>query len=66
MTEESGARFQVFKACGERIVRYFVSRAAVASLRELDDLALRDIGLSRFQIESAVAGFITLPNRARM
>jgi uncharacterized protein YjiS (DUF1127 family) len=66
VTKRSDARLLVFKACWERIARYFARRTAVASLRELDDHTLRDIGLARFQIEAAVAGFITLPNRARM
>jgi uncharacterized protein YjiS (DUF1127 family) len=48
------------------MVRYFLCRAAVANLHELDDRALRDIGLSRSQIEAAVHGFVTLSDRARM
>jgi len=38
----------------------------MASLRELDDRALRDIGLARSQIEAAVHGFMTAPNRGRI
>ena len=49
----------------EGIARYFFRRAAIARLRELDDRALRDIGLTRSQIEAAVHGFTTAPNRAR-
>jgi uncharacterized protein YjiS (DUF1127 family) len=48
------------------MVRYFVCRTAVATLHELDDRALRDIGLSRSQIEAAVHGFVTLSDQARM
>ena len=64
--EEAGAFSRLLSACCEGIARYFVRRAAIASLRELDDRALRDIGLARSQIEAAVHGFITAPGRARM
>jgi uncharacterized protein YjiS (DUF1127 family) len=40
-------------------------RAAVKTLRELDDRALRDIGLVRSQIEDAVAGS-TFPELGRL
>ena len=36
---------------------YLDRRAAIKELRELDDRALRDIGLSRCELEKAVAGF---------
>ena len=36
------------------------------TLSELDDRALRDIGIERSQIEAAVYGFITLPDQGRM
>jgi uncharacterized protein YjiS (DUF1127 family) len=61
-----GASLRIFNACWAGIARYFVHRAAIASLRELDDSALRDIGLARSQIEAAVRGFMTAPNRARI
>jgi uncharacterized protein YjiS (DUF1127 family) len=64
------ARAKTFDAylwtCWKRIARYFAHRAAITSLRELDDRSLRDIGLTRSQIEAAVHGFIPAPNRARM
>lgn len=47
-----------------RIARYFSHRSAIAQLRELDDGALGDIGLARSQIEAAVHGFVTRPDRA--
>ena len=50
-------------AC-ERIAGYFGRRTAIACLHELDDRALRDIGLGRFQIEAAVYGRITLSGQA--
>jgi uncharacterized protein YjiS (DUF1127 family) len=66
VTKRRRAVSRFFSACGNRIARYLVRRAAIASLRELDDRALRDIGLERSQIEAAVDGFITLSDRTRM
>jgi uncharacterized protein YjiS (DUF1127 family) len=40
----------------DRLAAYWVRRSAIETLRELDDRALRDIGLARDQIESAVYG----------
>jgi uncharacterized protein YjiS (DUF1127 family) len=57
---------RIFLACWDAIAGYVVRRGAIATLRELDDRALRDIGIVRSQIEPAVHGFITLPERARM
>jgi uncharacterized protein YjiS (DUF1127 family) len=45
----------------DRFANYLVRRAAIVSLHELDDRALRDIGLQRSQIDAAVRGFIRLP-----
>jgi uncharacterized protein YjiS (DUF1127 family) len=53
-------------ACWDVVAVYVVRRTAIATLRELDDRALRDIGIARTQIEAAVHGFISLPDRARM
>jgi uncharacterized protein YjiS (DUF1127 family) len=36
----------------------WVRREAIKELRLLDDRALRDIGISRSQIETAVRGFV--------
>ena len=36
---------------------YLDRRAVIQELRELDDRALRDIGLSRCEVEKALAGF---------
>jgi len=66
VTKRRGTFSRLFSACWDGIARYFVHRAAIARLRELDDRALRDIGLSRSQIEAAVDGFITLSDQARM
>jgi uncharacterized protein YjiS (DUF1127 family) len=38
------------------IVTYFAHRHAIQTLSELDDRALRDIGIQRSRIESAVRG----------
>ena len=43
----------------------WVRRAAIKALSELDDRALRDIGLHRSQIEAAVGGAFN-PDAARM
>ena len=59
-----GARLRILNACWEGIARYFARRAAMESLRELDDRALWDIARSR--IEAAVHGFMTASNRARI
>ncbi|MEH2502707.1 uncharacterized protein YjiS (DUF1127 family) [Bradyrhizobium sp. AZCC 1578] len=40
------------------IVTHFAHREAVKTLGELDDRALRDIGVERSQIEAAVRGVI--------
>jgi uncharacterized protein YjiS (DUF1127 family) len=66
VTKRPGAFSRLFSASWNGIARYFVRRAAIASLRELDDRALRDIGLKRSQVEAAVYGFITLSDQRRM
>jgi uncharacterized protein YjiS (DUF1127 family) len=52
---------QLFSAWLDGVVNYLARRAAIVSLHELDDRALRDIGLQRSQIDAAVRGFIHLP-----
>jgi uncharacterized protein YjiS (DUF1127 family) len=37
---------------------YLDRRAAIAELSELDDRALRDIGLSRCEVEKALRSFV--------
>ena len=64
-TKQPGAYLRIFAAWRERIARYLVHRSAIASLRELDDRALRDIGLTRSQIEAAARGLMTVPGRAK-
>jgi uncharacterized protein YjiS (DUF1127 family) len=57
---------RLFHAWAGDIAHYFVRRAALKRLREFNDRELRDIGLSRGQIEAAVYGFITRPDRGRI
>jgi uncharacterized protein YjiS (DUF1127 family) len=38
----------------DRLAAHWVRRAAIKTLHELDDRALRDIGLARDQIETAI------------
>lgn len=61
-----GAGLRPVIAYWKRIRRHFAHRATIAHLHELDNDALRDIGLTHSEIEAAVYGFMTAPNRARM
>jgi uncharacterized protein YjiS (DUF1127 family) len=63
----SGANIvsRALSACFALVAGYFLRRAAIASLRDLDDRALRDIGIARSQIEAAVHGTVNL-ERGRM
>jgi uncharacterized protein YjiS (DUF1127 family) len=58
VSTRSGAISWLFHAGWAGVARYFDRRAAMASLGELDDCALRDVGLARSQIEAAAYGFI--------
>lgn len=40
------------------VVTYFAHRQAIKTLNELDDRALRDIGIERGRIDSAVRGVV--------
>jgi uncharacterized protein YjiS (DUF1127 family) len=62
----SGAFLRLFNDGCDAIARHLFRRAAVKSLHELDDRALRDLGISRTQIEAAVSGLIRLNDQARM
>ena len=59
-TNRHSAFSRLLSAFCSGIVGYFGRRAAIKSLGELDDRALRDIGLVRSQIEAAVSGFVAL------
>jgi uncharacterized protein YjiS (DUF1127 family) len=65
VTKERNTFSRAFSACWYGIAHYFARRAAIKSLHELDDRALRDIGLVRCQIEPVVQGFMTAPGRGR-
>ncbi len=53
-------------ACWDAVAGYVVRRTAIATLRELDDRALQDIGIARSQIEAAVQGLVPLSGQGRM
>jgi uncharacterized protein YjiS (DUF1127 family) len=56
---------RLFHVWARDIAHYFGRRAARKRLHELNDRELRDIGLSRGEIEAAVYGFISGPDRGR-
>ena len=60
-----GGFFRVLGSWVNGIVTYFAHRQAIKTLSELDDRALRDIGIERSRIESAVRGVIE-PDYGRM
>jgi uncharacterized protein YjiS (DUF1127 family) len=45
---------------GDALATHWVRREAIKTLRQLDDRTLRDIGISRCQIEPAVTGDLNL------
>jgi uncharacterized protein YjiS (DUF1127 family) len=57
---------RLFHAWARDIAHYFTRRAALKRLRQFNDRELRDIGLSRGQIEAAVYGFISRPDLGRL
>jgi len=66
VTTKTSTFLRLFSACWDGIAAYFVRRAAIASLQELNDRALSDIGITRSQIEAAVRGFVPLRDQARI
>jgi uncharacterized protein YjiS (DUF1127 family) len=52
-------------ACAHALVVYFDRRAAIKAHHELDDRALRDIGLARCHIEAAAGGALN-PDMGRL
>ncbi len=52
----SGGLFRFIAASVHALFDYLGRRAAIKTLSELDDRALRDIGITRSQIEDAVGG----------
>jgi len=53
-----GGLFRVLGSWVNGIVTYLARRQAIQTLSELDDRALRDIGIERSRIESAVRGTV--------
>ncbi|WP_080890994.1 MULTISPECIES: DUF1127 domain-containing protein [Bradyrhizobium] len=51
-----GGLLRLLRVWGDAFVTYWVRRDAIKMLRQLDDRTLRDIGISRCQIETAVTG----------
>jgi uncharacterized protein YjiS (DUF1127 family) len=66
VTKGAGELYGLLPSYCDVIGSYFFRRRAVARLRELDDCALRDIGLDRTLIEAAVYGFVAPPDQGRM
>ena len=58
--------WRLFHAWARDIAHYFARRAALKRLGEFNDRELRDIGLTRGQVEAAVYGFITRPDPGRI
>jgi uncharacterized protein YjiS (DUF1127 family) len=54
VTKTPGSLAQLLGNCCDAVVSHFIRRAAIATLRQLDDRALQGIGLGRPQIEAAV------------
>lgn len=55
------ASYRVSGNAWRQPARYFAHRAAISRLREFEDFALKDIGISRSQIGAAVCGVATAP-----
>ncbi|WP_249144333.1 DUF1127 domain-containing protein [Bradyrhizobium lablabi] len=63
-TKAPGISSRLLVAACAGIADYPCRRTAIACLHDLDDRALRDIGVARFQIEAAVYGLIALSDQA--
>ena len=61
----SGGFVRWVEAWVNNLAAHWVRREAIKALQELDDRALRDIGISRCHIENAVWG-ITNPELGRL
>jgi uncharacterized protein YjiS (DUF1127 family) len=65
-TKTPGILARLLGDCCDAVVVHFIRRAAIATLCELDDRALRDIGLRRPQIEAAVRGLVASSEREQV
>ena len=54
----AGGLFRLLGSWVNAVIDYFARRQAIQTLSELDDRALRDIGIERSRIESAVHGTV--------
>lgn len=63
-TKGAGIASRLLVSACERLAGHLGRRTAIACLHDLDDRALRDIGIRRFQIEAAVDGLITFSAQA--
>ena len=64
VTKGPGVLSRLLSAACEGIAGYLCRRTAIACLHGLDDRALQDVGLARFQIEGAVYGLIPVSGQA--
>ncbi|MCC8967882.1 DUF1127 domain-containing protein [Bradyrhizobium sp. Pear76] len=55
-----GGLLRLLRICGDALATHWVRREAIKTLRQLDDRTLRDIGISRCHIETAVTGDLDL------
>jgi uncharacterized protein YjiS (DUF1127 family) len=55
---QTGGFGRLLRGWANDFVAYFVRREAIRALREMDDRELRDIGIERSRIESAVRGVV--------
>jgi uncharacterized protein YjiS (DUF1127 family) len=55
-----GGLFRLLRVSADALATYWMRREAIKTLSELDDRALRDIGISRCHIEGAVTGEFNL------
>ena len=66
IAKQSATFSRICVAAWDALAGYVVRRSAIATLRDLDDRALQDIGIARSQIEAAVHGLIPLPTQGRL
>ena len=60
----AGTASRLLTGACERFAGHLDRRTAIACLQDLDDRALRDIGIRRFQIEAAVDDLFTFSAQA--